>query len=111
MCNPYSISFDPLSLLQAIKLGRQMKSLFSNGISAVQAQSTADWLLDQGFSRQADSSMLSLHVVDVDANAQYTLAMEIHDGCVVFVQPRYVRYKFTSNICCHLGMNPRRGRI
>lgn len=65
---------------QAFRIGHDIKSVFSNGATARQVSSVTSWLKGQGFTRGSDKNTVSLHVVDVDANASYNIAMDVMPG-------------------------------
>ncbi|MEW5301555.1 MAG: hypothetical protein WDW36_004408 [Sanguina aurantia] len=72
--------------LQAFRIGKDLKSVYSNGATAGQVCSVTSWLKGEGFSRGSDKQTVSLHVTDVDANASYNIAMDAMPGGLLSIR-------------------------
>ncbi|MEW5319126.1 MAG: hypothetical protein WDW38_010296 [Sanguina aurantia] len=75
-----------LSQLKAFRIGKDLKSVYSNGATAGQVCSVTSWLKGEGFSRGSDKQTVSLHVTDVDANASYNIAMDAMPGGLLSIR-------------------------
>ncbi|MEW5302536.1 MAG: hypothetical protein WDW36_005313 [Sanguina aurantia] len=92
-----------LAQLRAFKIGDNLKSVFSNGATAAQVKAAKEWLLSEGFAQGQERQTITLHLKDLDANAQFSITLEVHAGGALSIQTIKTA---TTKVCFVTSVRP-----